>query len=241
MKKVCLLTGAGGALGSAFCAGYAEKYDIVAVYRRKPPDVPSQNQWLIDPLDPQAEVAENAHRVFTVQADLKDERDRIKVIEVALARFGRIDLLVNAAAYTAMGPLVDSDGLIDTAEEQYLINAIVPTKLAVLIARRFWRDRDRENGVVNRNVVNVSSSASVYVSPGRGQSAYGASKAALNTFTRHLASEFESFHVRVNATAPTSFPGAVPTQSVLESIVRLDEGDMNGKILVLDGQSGQML
>jgi NAD(P)-dependent dehydrogenase (short-subunit alcohol dehydrogenase family) len=240
MKKVCLFTGAGGALGSAFCSRYAGKYEIAAVYRRNPPDVPSQNQWLIDPLDPKIDVPENAHRVFAIQADLKDERERAKVVDIALARFERIDLLVNAAAYTAMGPLVESDGLINTAEEQFFVNAIVPTKMALLVARRFWRDNDRENGGLNRSVVNISSSAGVYLYPGRGQSAYGASKAALNTFTRHLASEFETFHVRVNATAPTSFPGSVSMESVLASIVRLDEGDMNGKILVLDGSGEQM-
>jgi hypothetical protein len=40
--------------------------------------------------------------------------------------------------------------------------------------------------------------------------------------------------VRVNATAPNSFPRIVSTESVAQTIVRLDSGMTTGKILVLD-------
>jgi NAD(P)-dependent dehydrogenase (short-subunit alcohol dehydrogenase family) len=91
---------------------------------------------------------------------------------------------------------------------------------------------------MNRNVVNVSSMSGLYVVPDCDQSIYSASKAALNYLTLHMANEFRPLGVRVNASAPTSFPQAVSTQSVAESIVRLDRGNMSGKISVLD-QDGE--
>lgn len=47
----------------------------------------------------------------------------------------------------------------------------------------------------NRNVVNLSSTAGLFVYPDLGQSVYAASKAALNHLTYHLASDFCGFCV----------------------------------------------
>ena len=100
-----MFTGASGTLGTAFCDLYASAYHIVAVYRRKPPSLSSQSQWFLDPLDSQmVQTRENA--IFAIQADLTDERDILRIVEVALARFDRIDLLVNAAVDSCWAPIV---------------------------------------------------------------------------------------------------------------------------------------
>src|SRR4051812_48886793 len=96
-KRVCLLTGAGGQLGTAFCKLLAHRYQIVAAYRSRPPDVPSQLHQLVDPIDPAARIPENEHPVYAVRADLEDDRDVDRLVEVALARFDRVDVLINAA------------------------------------------------------------------------------------------------------------------------------------------------
>jgi NAD(P)-dependent dehydrogenase (short-subunit alcohol dehydrogenase family) len=80
----------------------------------------------------------------------------------------------------------------------------------------------------------VSSTAGIFVYPGQGQSAYAASKAALNTFTLHLADELEMVGVRVNAVAPNSFPSIVAESEVVNAIAELDAGKLNGEILVVD-------
>ncbi len=233
-KRVCLLTGAGGRLGTAFCRLHADKYHIVGVYRTRPPEVASQQQRFVDPLRPRADAPENEHPIFAVRADLTDERDMARVVELALARFDRIDLLVNAAAHIVCAPMVDSDRLLRSLPAQLHVNVAVPLQLAALVARVFWRGREAENVEFNRNVVNVSSVSGLHVYAGAGQSVYAASKAALNHLTRHMADEFQSFGVRVNATAPTSFPRIVSTESVAQTIVRLDAGPLNGQILVLE-------
>jgi NAD(P)-dependent dehydrogenase (short-subunit alcohol dehydrogenase family) len=233
-KRVCILTGAAGTLGSAFCRLQAHKYHIVAIYRSKPPRVATQDQRFIDPFRPQTVLPENKHRVFAIQANLADDRELDRIVELALARYGRIDLLVNAAVHYVFGGIMDGYHLLDSIGPQFHINVIVPLKLAAAIARKFWRDREVANRRANRSVVNVSSTSGLRAYAESGQCAYGTSKAALNFLTKYMALEFKTFGVRVNATAPAAFPQAVTTESVVNSIVRLDTQRVNGKVLILD-------
>ena len=234
MKRVCLFTGSSGTLGRAFCRLHADKYHIAAVYRRSPPDVPSQRQWFVDPLEPAVVLPENANPVFAIQADLTDDRALERVVELALARFDRIDLLVHAAAYYLWSAITDTEKYLESIGPQLDLNVTVPLKLTALVVREFWRDRAGENREHNRNVINLSSVSGLAVYIGLGQSIYSASKSALNVLSCHLSHELRPVGVRVNAIAPTSFPLLIPTESVCESILRLDNGGMTGSVVVLD-------
>jgi NAD(P)-dependent dehydrogenase (short-subunit alcohol dehydrogenase family) len=237
-RRVCLLTGAGGTLGNAFCQAYGAQYDIVAVCRRRVPVAPSQDEWLVDPLAPEAELPENDARVYVVHADLEQPGQVERVIDIALARHGRVDLLVNAAAYSFWHEqgVVDGDLLLDSVGRHFAVNVGIPLRFATRLAQRFWLANDLQNRARNRNIVNVSSLAGSRVYPG-GQAVYAASKAALNQLTRHLAAEFGEFGVRANALAPNSFPSIVSTDSVAKAIARLDADTATGKVLVIDEQT----
>ena len=240
-RKICLFTGASGTLGTTFCRLYRHRYQIAAVYRTTAPEVPNQHSRFVDPLRPDEAVAENVDPVYAIRSDLTAPGELARVVELTLARFGRIDLLVNAAVHSVWAPIVESKALLASLERQFQLNAMIPLRLAAELASTFWRDRRDENAALNRNIVNISSIAGIYVYPDRGQSAYSASKAALNNLTCHMASEFAAFGVRVNATAPDSFPRPVGIDRVAESIVRLDEGAMSGKILVLTADDERVL
>jgi NAD(P)-dependent dehydrogenase (short-subunit alcohol dehydrogenase family) len=235
-RRVCLLTGAGGTLGNAFCRAYAAQYDIVAVCRRRNPDVPSQHEAYLDPLDPTAELAENQARVFTIRADLEQPGELDRVVDVALARFGHVDLLVNNAAYSRWHQpgFIDGEHALQDFDRHFAVNVGIPVRLAVRLARQFWMHHDEDNRRHSRNIVNVSSIAGSRVFAGQGQGTYAASKAALNQVTRHLAGEFDAFGIRVNAIAPNSFPGIVSTESAAHGIVRLDQETVTGQILAID-------
>jgi NAD(P)-dependent dehydrogenase (short-subunit alcohol dehydrogenase family) len=235
-RRVCLLTGAGGTLGAAFCRAFAADYDIVAVCRTRVPDVPSQDERYIDPLAPEADLAENRSPVFVVRADLETPGAVEHVVDLALARFGGVDLLVNNAAYWRYQPvgLTDVEHRAADFERYFAVNVGIPWRLAARLAERFWRDRDVENRARNRNVVNVSSLSATRVFAGQGQGVYAASKAALNQLTRHLAADFDRLGVRVNALAPNSFPALVGTDEVARAIARLDRDRVSGRILAVD-------
>ncbi len=234
-RRVCLLTGSAGKLGSAFCALYGDRYDIVAVYRRNRPWFASQDAGFIDPLAPGQPMEENRNRIFAIRADLSQPGECERVVDVALSRFGRIDLLVNAAVDGGWAPMLGSDTLLRSGGALFATNVLIPLRLSTVVARRFWQSRDDENRWMGRNIVNVSSVAGLRMYVGSGQSLYAASKAAMNSLTGHMAEEFRSVGVRVNATAPNSFPGHTAVERVAASIVTLDQTPVNGTILVVDG------
>jgi NAD(P)-dependent dehydrogenase (short-subunit alcohol dehydrogenase family) len=232
-KRVCLLTGASGLLGTQFCEQHAQDFNIAGIYWRNPPRVGTQHTRHLDPLNPETGVSQNGHRIFAIKANLADDAELERVVDLVLARFDRIDVLINGAAHPMWAPLL-SNRLMEEAEAQLRMNVLVPMKLSRLVAHRFWKQRVDENRRHNRNVINLSSISGVYVYPDQGQSLYSASKAALNYLTWHMASEFWSMGIRVNAIAPNAFPSHVPTWRVLDKMKVLDSGAETGKIYVLD-------
>jgi NAD(P)-dependent dehydrogenase (short-subunit alcohol dehydrogenase family) len=232
VKRVCLLTGASGPLGTAFVERYADRYDIVAVHHRRPVYFPTQEQEFVDPLSPERDVAANACRTYAIRADISRQEDIDAVVQEALDAFGRVDLLVNAAAVRRFSPLL-VDGGDAGAADLFSVNLLAPLRLSLSLARTFWRADADANIRFNRNILNVSSTAGVFVYPDTGQALYASSKAALNHLTYHLASELWSLGVRVNAVAPDTFPGRVSIEDVLEAMVAFDESAETGQVLPL--------
>lgn len=158
-RRVCLLTGAGGLLGNEFCSTFAGEYDILAVCKSRVPGVPSQYESYVDPLEPEVPYA--AASVYIVYADLCDVHDIQRVVDVALARYGRVDLLVNNAAYMDCytNTMIDGDTALTNLVQHMQTNVIAPLRLSVRLAQQFWANRAAENRAVNRNIVNISSTA----------------------------------------------------------------------------------
>jgi len=77
--------------------------------------------------------------------------------------------------------------------EVFEVNLFAPMKLTQMVIRNMIRQKSGK-------IINVSSTASseIYV----GNSVYGASKAALNSFTQSLAAEVYRYGITVNAIAP---------------------------------------
>jgi NAD(P)-dependent dehydrogenase (short-subunit alcohol dehydrogenase family) len=239
-RRVCLFAGAGGLLGTAFCARFSEEYDIAAIYRRRRPQVPAQDFFPVDPLDPNASNG-GVRSVFAIHGDISTQDGCDRIVDATLSRFNRIDLLVNAAVAPTWAPMLGTERLLNNAQEQMMTNVIAPLRLSTAVARAFWQGRDLDNRSFNRNVVNVSSVAGLRIYAGFGQSLYAASKAALNQLTGHMADEFTSIGVRVNATAPNSFPALVSVDRAASAIKTLDDGTSNSTIVVVDGEEDEVI
>ena len=234
MKRVCLLTGASGLFGRAFLQRCAGAYDIIAVHHETPIDFAAQDQVFVDPLQPGDHVPANDHAVHAIRADLRRAGELTRIVEESLAAFGRIDWLVNAAALRHWSPLPDPAAL-ESAAAVFDVNVLVPLRLAVEVAHRFWRADPQDNMARQRNVVNISSTAGLFVYPDCGQALYAASKAALNHLTYHMASEFWDLGVRVNAVAPDTFPGRVSTAEVLDAVLAFDKSQQTGAVVPVTG------
>ncbi len=121
--------------------------------------------------------------------DVADAGAVADVVSAALARFGRIDGLVNAAGVARFAPL----GTATAADLELMLDAHLrgPVNLVTACLPAL---RERHGAVVN-----VSSVGGALAMPNR--SLYGASKAALNSLTRSWAVELAPT-VRVNAILP---------------------------------------
>jgi NAD(P)-dependent dehydrogenase (short-subunit alcohol dehydrogenase family) len=230
VKRVCLLTGASGLLGSAFIQRYADRYQIVAVHNREPLSFPTQEQQFVDPLDPSRPLSANGRSVYSIRADISIAAEIDRLVFEVITRFGGVDLLVNGAAVRAWRHLLSAGSLQDD-EEVFRVNLLAPLRVSVTLANTFFRLDPTANLALNRNIVNISSTAGLLVYPDLGQALYAASKAALNHLTYHLASEFWDIGIRVNAVAPDTFPGRSSLDEVLAIITGLDEAHETGRVV----------
>jgi NAD(P)-dependent dehydrogenase (short-subunit alcohol dehydrogenase family) len=208
----------------------------LGIYHQKVPTIfDSQIVRSFDPVDRSTLGRQPSNSPYLIKANLKNLDEIDKVVDVCLARFGRIDLLVNAAADIRFhGELNYARKYLTGAQDQILLNAITPIVLASAFAENFWKHKCEENRRSNRNIINVSSISGLNIYPGFGQGFYSASKAALNFLTCHLASEYETIGLRANAVCPASFPGTIATETVVDEIIKIDHSMQSGKVFALD-------
>ncbi len=130
--------------------------------------------------------------VLALTADVGEEAERIA--REALARFGRVDVLLNNASEIGPSPMPPLEAYPWDALLRVLrINAVAPLHLTQLLLPQM---KARREGVI----INVTSDAGVVAYPGWG--GYGASKAALEHLSRVLAAELEGSGVRVYVVDP---------------------------------------
>jgi NAD(P)-dependent dehydrogenase (short-subunit alcohol dehydrogenase family) len=129
-------------------------------------------------------------RVLSVRTDVKDEASVVAMVEAAMTEFGRIDVLVNNAGGTRMGPLEDMPAR--GWEAVVGLNMTGPFYCTREAGRHMIAAR---SGVI----VNISSGAGVNgVAGGAG---YSAAKAGLQMFTRVTAAEWGQYGIRANCVA----------------------------------------
>lgn len=237
VRRVCLITGASGKLGSALCESLAQDYDCIAVYCTRVPDFPSN---LVKPLGGEVTPAA-VHTTllsYCIQADLTIQSERRRVVEVALARFHHVDVVINCAADSKFhGKLLDLSFGDDDVVNQLIVNCVMPMELVSDIFQASWKDDRDRNEECNRCVLNVSSVSGLHLYPNRGQAFYAASKAALNHLTRYLAEELKPYAVRANAICPSRFPDSVPTDRVVSAIRDLIEDHRTGAVIEVLGRT----
>jgi len=137
------------------------------------------------------QIASGGGQALCVPADLADPASPRLIVTECLARYGRIDGLVNNAAVIANMPIeqretsgFDEHVATNIRAPFFLIQAALPAL--------------RQSPL--RSVVNISSSSGIMHRVG--QSVYGMTKSALDYLTRTLAGELAPLGIRVNGIAP---------------------------------------
>jgi NAD(P)-dependent dehydrogenase (short-subunit alcohol dehydrogenase family) len=206
--QVVIVTGAGSGIGRATAAAFADAgAHVLGVGRRA---------------DALAGTAAHHPAIASFPADITQDGAPEAVVQAALGRWGRIDVLVNNAGAFAAMPL----GRVTAARITQLlaINVVAPSLLASAALPYLKASRGA--------IVNVSSTFGHRPVAGAGH--YGASKAALEQLTRSWALELAPDGIRVNAVAagPTEsealtaagLPGAVIDQIKADEAARIPLG-----------------
>ena len=130
-----------------------------------------------------------------VAADLSTPEGAKAVFDAAVARFGRVNLLVNNAAHLGSKPFLDLD------EETYRVsfeqNMRMIYGLSLLVARHMA-------AAGGGTIIHISSVGGQRAH--RGLAGYDASKGAINALTRSMAVDLAPSRIRVNAVAPGLTP-----------------------------------
>jgi pyridoxal 4-dehydrogenase len=149
-----------------------------------------------------AESVASALDGLAIQMDISSEQDAARMAQETLARFGKIDILVNAAAIV---PFVPWDE-VDYAYWRKLIS--VDLDGAYLVSRAVEAPM-REAGY--GRIVLIASNAFYAGTPNMGP--YLAAKGGVVGLTRALATELGKYGITANAVAP----GITETEAVMES------------------------
>lgn len=202
--KVAIVTGASRGIGEAIARCFAANGAKVVLASRK-----------IEGLSAVAtSIGDSAH---AVAAHTGREADCAALVEAAVQKFGKVDILVNNAATNPhFGPLVDVDeGAWDKTFEVNLKGYFWMTREVV----KHLRARDAAGSIIH-----VASVAGLVASPLQG--VYAMTKAAVISMTKTLAYELAANKIRVNAIAPgfvdTRFAAAVlKNDTLLDEVMRI--------------------
>ncbi len=173
--KVALITGGTSGIGLATAELFAKEGAFVAIMSRDE----EKGKQALDRL--------SGFNVSYHQGDVSKEGDARRVVEEVVSRYGRIDILANAAGVFVGAPLEElSIEDWDLAINVNLRGTFLMTKFAL--------------PHMGEAIVNVSSTAGV--SPYPKGAAYCSAKAAVIAFSKALALEIADRGIRVNVVAP---------------------------------------
>lgn len=191
--RVALVTGADSGIGRAVALAYArEGADVAIAYLNEHEDAKETKR-----------VVEAAGRkAVLIAADLASVKECQRVVDDTVKAFGRIDILVNNAAY--QGKAVDS---LDEIDEERIERTFRVNVMAMFhIVRRALPHMKKGGAIINTSSIQAYQPTASILD-------YATTKGAIVTFTKGLAEEVIKKGIRANTVAP----GPVWTPLIVQS------------------------
>lgn len=181
-EKVVMITGAGG-IGSETARAFVREGCRVAIC-----DVRKDRLETV-----RASIEEEAGGLLTMVTDVSDERQVREFVEATVGRWGRVDVLINNAAYGLHRPFLkmSTDEIQAQLQTNYM-GAVFSTK-AVL---------EHMVPAESGHIINIVSVVAKLPVPNSGN--YAATKAALDSLSLTLRAELSEYDIDVTAVYPTA-------------------------------------
>jgi acetoacetyl-CoA reductase len=210
-KRVVLVTGATGGLGTAMCKKlFNEGFHVVGNYR----DKNKADAW-------QKSLLSDGYKIELFEADVTQFESVKRMIERIENEIGPIDTLVNNAGITRDGRLAKMS--VDDWHD--VINSNLNSV--------FNCTRNVINGMIDRKFGRIINISSVNGQRGQfGQTNYSAAKAGMHGFTKSLAMEVAKYGITVNTISPgyigTDMVMAVPEKVRDQIVAQIPMGRLGG-------------
>lgn len=227
-KKIALITGANKGLGFEMARQLGQAGVTVVLAAR-------------DPQKGEAAAAKLRAEGLDVQflkLDVTDKADRAAASSFLEKKFGRLDILINNAGISAevfgTGKVSTTTG--DTIHRTFETNFFAPvalTKALLPLLEKSTAGRIvNMSSILGSQALHADAKSQIY---GYKTLSYDASKAALNSFTIHLAHELKDTKIKVNS----AHPGWVKTDMGTDAApMEIPEGGKTGVELALLGEHG---
>lgn len=184
--KVAAVIGGGGYLCSEMARGLARAGCAVTILDLRLPKAKAVEDELR---------ASGYERVMSSAIDVTKKEDHVKALEQVLARFGKLDVLINGAGINGPTPFLEL-----SLQEWYAIldSQITGTFLGCQVFGGYMVERGRGS------IINISSASAG--PPLSKAFTYSVAKAGIKNLTQNLGREWGTKGVRVNALRPGFFP-----------------------------------
>jgi glucose 1-dehydrogenase len=200
--RVAVVTGSASGIGREIATRLADEGAAVVVsdIRADPREGGESTETVI---------ADRGGTCARVDADVSRWDDVDRLVSAAVARFGRLDIMVNNAGIA--GPA--SKPLLETTEADWDQIMSVNLRGVFLCCKRAIAEMVEQEpiGEVRGRVINISSQHGMVGSPGH--VAYSTSKGGVVNLTRQLAVDYARRGILVNAVAPGKIMTGSPEQA----------------------------
>jgi len=187
MTPVALVTGGSRGIGRGICLALARQGYAVAINYAGNEEAARETQRLL---------GDSAESILC-RANVGDSADRQRLVEAVLARWDRIDLLVNNAGITSVGRRDILEATEESWDQVLAVNLKGPFFLCRRVAQEMIARRDR---LRDPALINISSVSAYALSTNRGD--YCVSKAGLGMVTQLWAARLAEHGIRVYEVRP---------------------------------------
>lgn len=200
--KTAIVTGGNRGIGRAISRALAEAGADVAIANRDG----ESGRFVAREIE-----AETDGTVRSYEVDVTDESAVEALVEATVADSGGLNVLVNNAGVTVHAP---AEEMTETQFEHVVDVNLTGVFRCAKHAGRAMMENETSGNARSGNIINLSSMSARVANYPQHQVAYNATKGAVDSFTKQLASEWAEYGIGVNAIAP----GYVRTDPVDEAL-----------------------